>query len=174
YREGVLSYLRSRDELLSFYGRTSATYLIPNLRGGGDAPYSANHFRELKEEVKEISGVDFKLKDLRPTFATLSVEKDPNLLVDVSAQLGHSNLMTTQRYYAQISAESAGARLEKAWAIGKVPEAKGKGATADAVTLLLKALGIDSVEELQERLSTQVKKAENARIEYQNQLTGYN
>jgi hypothetical protein len=114
------------------------------------------------------------LKDLRQTFATLSVEKDPNLLVDVSAQLGHSNLMTTQRYYAQISAESAGARLERAWATDKMPETESKDTATNAVALLLKALGVGNSEELREALLVQVKKAENARIEYSDRLTGYN
>jgi integrase len=104
YREEVVKFLEERDRLLPYYGRTKATYLIPNIGRGKDGPYRSNHFRELKKEVQEISGIDFRLKDFRPTFATISVEKDPNLLVNVSAQLGHSNLMTTQRYYAQISA----------------------------------------------------------------------
>jgi integrase len=80
-----------------------------------DGFYSSNAFRKLKKEVQELSGVEFKLKDFRPTYATMTVELDPNLLPDVSTMLGHSNIKTTQRYYAQISCDSAGRRIEEAW-----------------------------------------------------------
>lgn len=156
YREDVLTFLEEREHLLRFYGMERSIYLVPNLRGGKDSPYSSNHFRELKKEVQEISGISFKLKDFRPTFATMSVEKDPNLLVDVSAQLGHSNLMTTQRYYAQISAESAGSRLEKAWGKGGITAKAASKAEQqpDALGQLLQLLGI-TPEELKIRLLTQ-------------------
>ncbi len=99
--------------------------------------------------MQEISGVDFKLKDFRPTFATMSVELDPNLLVDVSAQLGHSNLTTTQRYYAQISAESAGSRLEKAWDKKHTSETNDNTNAENVLGMLVKALGINSPDDLQ-------------------------
>jgi integrase len=69
----------------------------------------------LEARAAKASGVDFKLKDFRPTFATMSVELDPNLLPDISTMLGHADIKTTQRYYAQISCDSAGRRLEAAW-----------------------------------------------------------
>lgn len=167
YRQEVLEYLREREELIRYYGRSGATYLIPNLREGSvkgkkgsgpknviDTHYSSNHFRELKKEMQDLSGINFRLKDFRPTFATLSVEKDPNLLVDVSAQLGHSNLTTTQRYYAQISAESAGSRLEKAWEKKHISERSDKNTNSeDVLLMLLQALGVNSSEDLQMLLS---------------------
>ena len=55
------------------------------------------------------------LKDFRPTYASLTVAMDPNSLIDVSTTLGHSNVKTTQRDYAQISADSAGERINKLW-----------------------------------------------------------
>lgn len=155
YRQAVTDFLQEREQLLRFYGRQKAIYLIPNLRDGKDGHYSPAHFGVLKQEVSRISGVDFQLKDFRPTFATMSVEKDPNLLIDVSAQLGHSNLMTTQRYYAQISAESAGSRLEKAWDDQPVVQ-KEKSINADIMLgMLMKALRINSPEDLQKLLATQ-------------------
>ena len=171
-RPELTAFLREREQLLHFYGKDKATYLIPNLRVGKDGCYSLNHFRQLKKEVQELSGVAFRLKDFRPTFATLSVEMDPNLLVDVSAQLGHSNLATTQRYYAQISAESAGSRLEKAWnEHGEDTKVSNKG--SNEVSQLLEALGISSITELRERLSPQAQSAPNRRIDPKSPLSGY-
>ena len=170
-RPELTAFLREREQLLHFYGKDKATYLIPNLREGKDGCYGLNHFWKIKKEVQELSGVSFKLKDFRPTFATLSVEMDPNLLVDVSAQLGHSNLATTQRYYAQISAESAGSRLEKAWnEHGEDTKVSNKG--SNEVSLLLEALGISSITELRERLS-QAQSAPNRRIDPRSPLSGY-
>jgi len=62
-----------------------------------------------------MTGIEFKLKDFRPTYVTMSVERDPNLLPDISTMLGHSDIETTQRYYAQISSDSAGRRIEEDW-----------------------------------------------------------
>ena len=137
-------------------------------------PYSENHFRELKKDVQKISGVDFKLKDFRPTFATMNVEKDPNLLVDVSAQLGHSNLMTTQRYYAQISAGSAGSKLEKVWSGNKnTAISQTKLDHGEALNLILQLLGI-APEELAARLLTKARDSQNLVIESKERLTSYN
>ncbi|HEY3420618.1 MAG TPA: site-specific integrase [Methanomassiliicoccales archaeon] len=174
YRQDVTLFLEEREKLLRFYSVKKATHLIPNLRNGEDKPYSENHFRELKKEVQEISGINFRLKDFRPTFATMSVEKDPNLLVDVSAQLGHSNLMTTQRYYAQISADSAGSRLEKAWGgKGSVSKTQTKPEQSEALNLILQLLGV-TPEELAARLMTKAQETPNPGIDSKNRLTGYN
>ena len=115
YRNDVLQYLKERKEYVKSQGFKEATYLIPRCDDGKDGFYSSNAFRKLKKEVQELAGIEFKLKDFRPTYATMSVELDPNLLPDVSTMLGHSDIKTTQRYYAQISCDSAGRRIEEAW-----------------------------------------------------------
>ena len=56
-RPELMAFLKEREQLLQFYGRDKATYLIPNLRGG-DGCYSSNHFRKLKQEVQELSGIN--------------------------------------------------------------------------------------------------------------------
>jgi hypothetical protein len=99
---------------------------------------------------------------------------DPNTLVDVSAQLGHSNLMTTQRYYAQITAESAGSRLEKAWSGNKdKTRTQSKPRQGEALDLLLHSLGI-TPEELATRLITNAHGTTNTAIAFKERLTGYN
>lgn len=57
----------------------------------------------------------FKIKDFRSTFAYLSVQVDPNLMPEVSIQLGHSSILTTQRFYADMDLVGAGSKLRKAW-----------------------------------------------------------
>lgn len=52
-----------REECIKHYGRTEATCLIPYLREGEDDHYSSNHFREVKAELEQISGVKFRLKN---------------------------------------------------------------------------------------------------------------
>ncbi len=177
YHNEVLLFLKQRENLLRHYGREKATYLIPFLRGDKDTFYSSNHFRELKKDVQEICGIGFRLKDFRPTFASLTVEKDPNLLIDVSTQLGHSNLMTTQRYYAQINAESAVTRIEKAWEKTQTKHNPDKNTNSAVVSgdlsELLINLGVGSVEELKARLSSQAPSTEKHGIDPKDQLPGY-
>lgn len=115
YRKDILRYLKQREAYLRSCGLSRATYLIPRCDGGKDTYYSSNAFRKLKKEVQEICGVEFKLKDFRPTFAQVTIDIDSNLLPDVSTALGHSSTKTTQRYYAQISCDHAAKRLEDAW-----------------------------------------------------------
>jgi len=175
YRQAFLDFLKAREELLRFYGRKDATYLIPNLQGGKDSYYSANHFGDLKREVQEVCGIDFKLKDFRPTYASLTVAMDPNSLIDVSTALGHSNLKTTQRYYAQISADSAGERINKLWerALKKEAPAPIKPAPSGEVEELLKTLGVSSVEELKTLMSQNSIPAKKNGIDSKDWLPGY-
>jgi integrase len=170
YRQAFLNYLKAREELLRYYGRKEATHLIPNLRSG-DNPYSSNHFRVLKKEVQEVSGIDFKLKDFRPTFASLTVEMDPNSLVDVSTTLGHSNLLTTQRYYAQICAESAGSRINKLWE--RATKKPAPTVASGEVEELLKILGVTSIEELKSIVSENSISAKKGVIDPKERLPGY-
>ncbi len=60
--------------------------------------------------------MEFRIKDLRPTMASLTVDMDPMLLNDVSSQLRHESTKTTTRYYAEIKVDKAGERLKRAWA----------------------------------------------------------
>jgi integrase/recombinase XerD len=183
YHDEFLAFLQEREELLRYHGRQEATYLIPYLQNGRDTHYSANHFKKLKKEVQELCGVEFRLKDFRPTLATLTVERDPNLLPDVSTQLGHSSILTTQRYYAQISAESAGSRIDRAWesktqtenTLNSVEEkTQMPSVFSDLLTALLANLGVSSVEELKARLPPKAPCTETPGIEQKNQLAGYN
>ncbi len=175
YRQAFLDFLMARAELLHYYGRKEATYLIPNLQGGKDTYYSSNHFGDLKREIQDICGIDFRLKDFRPTYASLTVEMDPNSLIDVSTTLGHSNLKTTQRYYAQINADSAGDRINKLWEknMKKKQTPVTDPASSGEVDELLKTLGISSVEELRTMLSQNSIMTKKRGIDSKDWLPGY-
>ncbi len=152
YRQAFLDFLKAREELLRHYGREESTYLIQKLQEDKDTFYSSNHFRELKKELREVPGIEFKFKDFRPTFASLTVEMELNSLIDVLTTLGHSNVKTTQRYYAQIRSVSAGERINKLWESALKKEAPTTSPPGE-VEELLKTLGVSSVEELRAALS---------------------
>lgn len=119
FREAILRYVVEREAFLTSKGMNSV-YLVPALVEGKDVPYSSNHFRKIKKELEEATGIEFRLKDFRSTFASLTVKKNPNALPDVSKQLGHSSLVVTQQFYADIDANDAGMRLAETW--GQKPD----------------------------------------------------
>ena len=77
--EATREFIVERREYLQVKGIKESKYLIPNLMAEKDAPYSSNHLRKLKKELQDATGIEFKLKDFRSTFASLTVKKDPNL-----------------------------------------------------------------------------------------------
>jgi integrase len=114
-RPAVIRFLKAREEHLISKGIKKATPLVPNLYYREPGFYSSNHLRKLKKNIQEISGAEFRIKDFRPTFAQRIIDRDPSLLPDVSSVLGHSNIATTQKYYAQIRRGTALHRIETAW-----------------------------------------------------------
>ncbi|MDR0508386.1 MAG: site-specific integrase [Candidatus Methanoplasma sp.] len=94
-------YLREREIHLRKCGKDSI-YLFPNIRGEINTFYSSNALRIRMREVSQRSGVDFSLKTFRATGADLFVSADLANLYAISSQLRHSNVATTQRYYADI------------------------------------------------------------------------
>jgi integrase/recombinase XerD len=111
----LLRYMRERKETLEEKGIMKASPLFPNLYRGGDEYYSANAFQTIKSEIEGHSGVKFRLKDLRPTLTSMTVNGDLGMLVAMSQQLRHSNLATTQRHYAAIDQGAVGDKLRDAW-----------------------------------------------------------
>ena len=174
YRQEMLSFLEERKKYLASHNRTEAEYLIPNLEYGKDTYYCSNHFRKMKKELQELSGVHFRLKDFRPTFASDSINNGA-LPKDVATQLGHASEITTLRYYAQINAAEAGQRLVKVWEnMGKSKEPTAPSIPqTELLSGLLSALGIHSVEDLLARLPPKVEKQKTREIESEKSLPGY-
>ncbi len=111
-REATLRFLSAREKRIKSKGLKQVKALIPTFSG---KPYAASRFQEMKRDLEKMTGVKFRLKDFRSTFATQTARIDPNLIPDVSAALGHTNLETTQRFYAQMDRSDAVRRLESAW-----------------------------------------------------------
>jgi integrase/recombinase XerD len=108
-------YLKERQQHVQKAGYEGALALFPNLYGGQDGFYSANHFKQIKKKVEEISGVEFKLKDFRPTLTSITVNGDMSLLPAMSAQLRHATIATTQRSYYSMQQGVAGRQLKKSY-----------------------------------------------------------
>ena len=69
-------FLKERAEYLAFHDIDS-NFLFPNPDAG--RPYVPNTIRKIKSEIEEETGVDFKLKDFRSTYATLTYKHAPEM-----------------------------------------------------------------------------------------------
>ncbi len=121
-REATLHFLRSRMKYLHAHGLEDAVPLIPCVLNGQAKHYSSNWFRVVKAKIEKEAGLEFKLKDFRPTFTQMCLDRDPTLLSDVSKQLGHSTTRTTEKHYGRIRDRAAFLRLERAF---RAPEPSG-------------------------------------------------
>lgn len=105
-------FLVKRKQYLKEHDVTT-TYLFPNLETG--EPLTGNTFRKIKMEFEELSGVSFKLKDMRTTYATLTAGPDMTRLNNVSLQLRHQNTNTTSKFYVQADRQNAQKRMKDVW-----------------------------------------------------------
>ena len=94
-------YIAEREMYLRRKGKTSE-YLFPNIYGENSTVYSSNAQREIIREVSYRADIDFSLKTFRAAGADLFITTDLTNLYAISAQLRHSNVAVTQRYYADI------------------------------------------------------------------------
>lgn len=78
-------------------------YLFVSPRSG--RPFAAQTFKNLKEKTVQATGIEWKLKDLRSTLASVTVAGDLSRLKATSLQLRHSSVKTTETYYARINSE---------------------------------------------------------------------
>lgn len=97
----IEKYLAEREIYLVKKGRKSE-YLFPNFYMGEDGFYSSNAQRKLIREISCRSGIEFSMKTLRATGTDLFVSADMSNIYPMSAQLRHSDVSITQRYYADI------------------------------------------------------------------------
>jgi len=125
-------YLQAREEHLARKGVKEHHALFPAVGYGNKTGfYTTSNLNRIKRNLEKRTGVEFRIKDLRPTFASQTVDMDPSLLNDVSSQLRHESTKTTTRYYAEIKVDKAGERLKKAWA-----RKKAKGILPSDIPLL--------------------------------------
>lgn len=104
-RKDMLPFL---EELVTARGRlegpgTGSRHLFPSV--DPRRPISGNTMRMYKAETERITGIKWAIKDLRSTFASVTVAGDVARLKAVSLQLRHSSVKNTEKYYAKINTE---------------------------------------------------------------------
>ncbi len=103
----------SRADFLASHGRSAEIELFPKQVGTGF--YSANRFRMIKQKIVREAGVDFMLKDFRPTLTSMTIAEDPSLLTEMSWQLRHASTSTTEKFYNAVKRGRAGKKIKEMW-----------------------------------------------------------
>lgn len=88
-------------------------YLFANPQHG--RAYSSKSIRKYKEEIENKTGVSFKLKDFRSTYATLTYKHAPAMKEAISKQMRHESSKTTDRYYISYDNKEAAKLLKDEW-----------------------------------------------------------
>jgi integrase len=114
-RPAVVRYLKAREEHLVSKGIVSVALIPKAGKGRKGEFYSANAFYIMKSKVERISGIKFRIKDFRSTYAQMNIDRDPSLLPDVSKFMGHATTKTTEEHYGRIKDQTAFLRVERAW-----------------------------------------------------------
>ncbi len=117
-RPAVLRFLKARKAKLRGLGLEEAVPLMPAFYNGKVKHYSATRLRRIKSMVQEWlpnDFPDFSLKTFRASFCQMNLDRDPNLISDVSYAMGHSTTRTTETFYGRIKQDKALERIQKAW-----------------------------------------------------------
>jgi len=113
----IKRFLEERATYLKVRGIESP-YLFVNPDTG--LPYVTNTIRRIKELIEEEIGIDFKLKDFRSTYATLTYRHAPEMKEAISKQMRHESSETTERYYISCDNREAAKRLKDEWKKSKI------------------------------------------------------
>ena len=108
----IEKFLIERAEYLE--GRNCVSeYLFVNPNTG--EPYSSNKMRLLKKKISIELGIDFKIKDFRSTYATITYKYNPEAKEAISKQMRHEDSATTDEYYISYDNREAAKRLKDEW-----------------------------------------------------------
>jgi len=126
-RHHVERYLMAREEYLRENQRAEIKMLLPNIEST-KGEYSDKALRYWKKKVEKESGVTFKLKDLRPTYAQMNKDRGVNIEA-IAKFMGHASTGTTEKYYARLKDKDAFRSIEKVWGEDKpeIPKDVGNG-----------------------------------------------
>ena len=119
----LIEYLRTRDEHLRQKGLYPGEIepLFPYIRKDGEVVYWTQQlWTKMKANIERVTGVRFKWKDCRPSYAQMLKDRGA-AIEDVSKALRHSSTVTTERFYARVRSETAFSRLRQVW---EAPAAK--------------------------------------------------
>jgi len=110
-------YLELRAEALRKTGQDprAVEALFPYIAEDGTVDYwNERVWQRLKVRIEQASGIRFRWKDLRPTFAQKA--KDLGAPIEaVSRCLRHTSTRTTELYYARIRSDAAFSQVRQAW-----------------------------------------------------------
>ena len=94
-------YLEERERYLKEHGVTSK-YLFPRCYRDDVGPYTLKSMNSKIRKVSNAVGINFTMKTWRSTVATWFVEYNKELLDEVSDDLRHKTVKTTNEFYARI------------------------------------------------------------------------
>jgi len=104
--------------------------LIPARHKDGFGYYSENGFRNMKKRVEGAVNAErrkrgqppitFSLRTLRDTYCQMNIDRNPELLSDISLTMGHASTRTTEMHYGRIKEREALERIQRAWEARKV------------------------------------------------------
>jgi len=101
-------------ERLKKKGLTEHHALFPSLGYGNETGfYTISNINRMKQNVEKEIGMEFRIKDLRASMTQVFVSMDSANLNDVSAQLRHDDVRTTQKSHASIEVERVGENLRR-------------------------------------------------------------
>ena len=113
----IQRFLEERTAYLAAH-KIETPYLFANPKTG--APYVSNTIRRIKEQIERETGVNFKLKDFRSTYATLTYKHSPEEKEAINQQMRHESSKTTERYYISKDRRDATRRLKDEWKKSKI------------------------------------------------------
>lgn len=119
----VLAFLRTRSARLDKKGIVSCEPLIPACHSRKPNYYAASALRILKKEVEMRSGIQFRWKDLRASYAQMLIDRKARIET-VSKALGHQTTKTTEIWYARIKDTSVHEEINALWDTGNEKESE--------------------------------------------------
>ena len=122
--ERIKIFLNERAQFIKAYQLPDSQYLFINFSTG--QPFTGQAIRKMKSEIEKLSGVKFKLKDFRATYATLTAENDMDRLKNVSVQLRHKSVETTEGYYLRLRRMKAQKKIADVWEETAIVDSKKK------------------------------------------------
>lgn len=101
-RGDMIPYLEEFLQARTALGKPLDTspYLFP--AQDGSRPVAGNTLRAWKHRTEELTGIQWEIKDLRSSLASITVAGDVSKIKAVSLQLRHARVSTTEQYYARI------------------------------------------------------------------------
>lgn len=110
-------FLEERKVYLESIGCQS-DFLFVNPKTG--QPFSLKTIRVIKENIENELDIDFKLKEFRSSYATITYKHNKGMKDAISKQLRHLQPSTTDKYYIAYERKQASKELSDEWKKSKI------------------------------------------------------